>query len=233
MNQIATDYAAKGITFIGINANATEMDAMARPLDWVGTMRFAYYRSLSRKDKAIYDASDRILSIALPRAEALHPTVDILRQALERDDRPLVEAVSSRLVLGIGELLEVEPVDVKVLAVRPELRSAELHGLYTRDDARRPRIRVWMRTLRYKRVVAFRTFLHAAPRGLPSPRLHAARPRGFVPHPGLLQPRKQPVQAIGTGKRDRPRRRLTLRLWRAHPGAARSCCSSGPSCSSC
>ena len=49
--------------------------------------------------------------------------------------------------------------DVKVLAVRPELRSAELHGLYTRDGARRPRIRVWMRTLRYKRVVAFRTFL--------------------------------------------------------------------------
>ncbi len=122
-------------------------------------MPFAYYRSLSRKDKAIYDASDRVASIALPRAEALHPIVDILRQALERDDRALVEAAAARLVLGITALLEVEPVDVKVLAVRPELRSAELHGLYTRDDARRPRIQVWMRTLRYKRVVAFRTFL--------------------------------------------------------------------------
>ena len=33
-------------------------------------MPFAYYRSLSRKDKAIYDASDRVASIALPRAEA-------------------------------------------------------------------------------------------------------------------------------------------------------------------
>jgi hypothetical protein len=122
-------------------------------------MPFAYYRSLSRKDKAIYDASDRVSSIALPRAEALQPIVEILRQALERDDRALVEAAASRLVLGIGALLEVEPVDVRVLAVRPELRSAELHGLYTRDDARRPRIQVWMRTLRYKRVVAFRTFL--------------------------------------------------------------------------
>lgn len=122
-------------------------------------MPFAYYRSLSRKDKAIYDASDRVSSIALPQAEALHPIVDILRQALERDDRPLVEAAASRLVLGISALLEVEPVDVRVLAVRPELRSAELHGLYTRDGARRPRIRVWMRTLRYKRVVAFRTFV--------------------------------------------------------------------------
>ncbi len=122
-------------------------------------MRFAYYQSLSRKNKAIYDASDRIGSIALPRAEALHPVVDILRQALERDDRALVEAAAQRLVLGITELLGVEKVSVGVLAVRPELRAAELHGLYTRDGVRRPRIRVWMRTLRYKRVVAFRTFL--------------------------------------------------------------------------
>jgi hypothetical protein len=122
-------------------------------------MPFAYYRSLSRKDKAIYDASDRVASIGLPRAEALHPIVDVLRQALERDDRALVEAAAARLVLGIAELLDVERVDVKVLAVRPELRSAELHGLYTRDGDRRPRIRVWMRTLRYKRVVAFRTFV--------------------------------------------------------------------------
>jgi hypothetical protein len=53
----------------------------------------------------------------------------------------------------------VEPVDVGVLAVRPTLREAELHGLYTREPGRRARIRVWMRTVRYKRVVAFRTFL--------------------------------------------------------------------------
>jgi hypothetical protein len=122
-------------------------------------MPFAYYRSLSRKDKAIYDASDRVTFLALPRADALHPVVEILRQALERDDRALVEAAASRLVLGLTALFEVEAVDVKVLAVRPELRAAELHGLYTRDGARRPRIRVWMRTLRFKRVVAFRTFL--------------------------------------------------------------------------
>src|SRR5215208_1147889 len=121
-------------------------------------MPFAYYRSLSRKDKAIYDASDRIVSVALPRAELLRPIVDVLRQALDRDDRALVELACARLVRGMTELLEVEPVDVKVLAVRPELPAAELHGLYTRDGVRRPRIRVWMRTLRYKRVVAFRTF---------------------------------------------------------------------------
>ena len=101
-------------------------------------MPFAYYRSLSRKDKAIYDASDRVASIALPRAEALHPVVEILRLALERDDRALVEAAAARLVAGITALLEVEAVDVRVLAVRPELRSAELHGLYTRDDRAPP-----------------------------------------------------------------------------------------------
>jgi len=53
----------------------------------------------------------------------------------------------------------VPPADVGVLAVRPSLRDAELHGLYTRDERRRPRIRVWMRTVRHRRVVAFRTFL--------------------------------------------------------------------------
>jgi hypothetical protein len=123
-------------------------------------MPFAYYRSLSRKDKAIYDASDRIVSITLPRAEALRPIVDVIRQGLERDDRAVVQAASARLALGITVLLEVDPVDVKVLAVRPELRYGELHGLYTRDEgAPRPLIQVWMRTLRHKRVVAFRTFV--------------------------------------------------------------------------
>jgi hypothetical protein len=94
--------------------------------------------------------------------------VEVLREALEARDldeagergrRLVVEAAASRLVRGITDALGIEPVEVAVLAVRPELRSAELHGLYTRDDGRPPRIRVWMRTLRHKRVVAFRTFL--------------------------------------------------------------------------
>jgi len=43
--------------------------------------------------------------------------------------------------------------------VRPASRDSELHGLYTNETGRRPRIRVWMRTARQGRVVAFRTFL--------------------------------------------------------------------------
>jgi len=36
MNQIAADYAAKGITFVGINSNVTEIDkTAAQPVDWV------------------------------------------------------------------------------------------------------------------------------------------------------------------------------------------------------
>jgi hypothetical protein len=128
-------------------------------------MRFGYYGSLSRKDKATYDASDRVGFVAMPGAEGLRPIVGVLRQALEQDesvraaDRVVIQAAAGRLVLGITTLLEVEPVDVRVLAVRPALRAAELHGLYTREPGRRPEIRVWMRTLAHKRVVAFRTFL--------------------------------------------------------------------------
>jgi hypothetical protein len=120
---------------------------------------FAYYDRLSKRERTIYDRSDAVASIALPRPELLRPMVDILRQGLERDDRRVVEAAAQTLCRAITESLGVEPVEAGVLAVRPRLREAELHGLYTHEPGRRPRIRVWMRTVRYKRVVAFRTFL--------------------------------------------------------------------------
>jgi hypothetical protein len=120
---------------------------------------FAYYDRLSRREKELYDRSDRIRRIDLPQAEGLRPIVEILRQGLARDDRKVVEAAAVRLVDGITAILGVAPVEIGVLAVRPRLRAAELHGLYTRDEKRRARIRVWMRTVHYRRVVAFRTFL--------------------------------------------------------------------------
>jgi hypothetical protein len=122
-------------------------------------MPFAYYDRLSRRERAIYDRSDAVTRIVLPAPEPLRPVVDVLKQGLERDQRKAVEAAAQMLVRGLTESLRVEPVDVGVLAIRPTLREAELHGLYTREPGRRPRIRVWMRTVRYKRVVAFRTFL--------------------------------------------------------------------------
>ena len=97
-------------------------------------MPFAYYQRLNKSDRAVYDRSDRIVRLDLPGAEGLRPIVGILAEGLARDDRRVVEAAGNRLALGITTSVEVEPVRVTVLAVRPRLRSAELHGLYTRDD---------------------------------------------------------------------------------------------------
>jgi hypothetical protein len=106
-------------------------------------MPFAYYDRLSARDRAIYRASDTTPALALPRADELHPLVEALRRALGSEDRREVEVA----------------VSLQVLAVRPSARWGELHGLYTRDDGRPPRIQLWMRTVRRRRVVAFRTFL--------------------------------------------------------------------------
>ncbi len=45
MNEIAADYAGKGITFIGINSNVGEIDkTVAKPVDWVKTHIDATYK---------------------------------------------------------------------------------------------------------------------------------------------------------------------------------------------
>lgn len=122
-------------------------------------MPFAYYERLSPRDRAIYRRSDEINVIALSHPEALQPFVELLREALSREDRRLVAAAATRLADGLLMMLEAPPVRIEVLALRPTLRESELHGLYTNEPGRPPRIRVWMRTARHARVVAFRTFL--------------------------------------------------------------------------
>jgi hypothetical protein len=122
-------------------------------------MPFDYYRRLSPRNQRIYRESDAVTQIRLPHPELLLPFVELMRQALVEDRRPEVEAAAGRLLHGLTEMLEVAPVEVQVLAARPSLRYGELHGLYTNDPPRPPRIQVWMRTARHRRVVAFRTFL--------------------------------------------------------------------------
>jgi hypothetical protein len=122
-------------------------------------MPFAYYARLGKKEKAIYDRSEAVPSVRLPLASGLWPIVQVLETALARDDQRAVQQASTLLARGITAMLKIEPVEVAVLAVRPSLSSAELHGLYTRTPGQVPRIRVWMRTVRQRRVVAFRTFL--------------------------------------------------------------------------
>jgi hypothetical protein len=122
-------------------------------------MRYAYYDRLSSRDKAIYRRSDEVTSVVLPRAPSLHGLVGDLREGLRLDERRKVQAAAARLALGMTSSLEVPPVDLDVLAVRPSSSWGELHGLYTRVPGRTPQIQLWMRTVRQKRVVAFRTFL--------------------------------------------------------------------------
>ncbi len=122
-------------------------------------MPFAYYQRLSARERAIYRKSDAVTSVTLPRPSELQPLVEELRQALATEERRAVEAAAGALALGLVVQLELPPVRIEVLAVRPSADWGELHGLYTREAARTPRIQLWMRTAHHKRIVAFRTFL--------------------------------------------------------------------------
>jgi hypothetical protein len=119
-------------------------------------MPFAYYERLSEANKKIYRRSDAMTEIPLPDAERLRPLIPLLREALAREDRRSIETIALSLCRDVTEMIGARAPQVQVLAVRPELRYGELYGLYTVDSGR---IQVWMRTLRHRRVVAFRTFL--------------------------------------------------------------------------
>src|SRR5262245_23674753 len=122
-------------------------------------MPFAYYQRLSARDRAIYRRSDGVTSLALPRPRELHALVEELRLALQGEVRPAIEAAAQGLASGLGAQLGLPPVRIEVLAVRPSADWGELHGLYTREAGRTPKIQLWMRTAHHKRIVAFRTFL--------------------------------------------------------------------------
>ena len=121
-------------------------------------MRFDYYARLSARGQATYRASDAVAKLVIPGADSLRGDVARLAECLAGADRAGLEAAANRLASGITQALGVAGVGVEVLAVRPTLRWGELHGLYT-DEAPQPRIKLWMRTARHRRPVAFRTFL--------------------------------------------------------------------------
>jgi hypothetical protein len=120
---------------------------------------FAYYSRLSRAQQAIYRKSDGVVEVRLPRPELLHSLVEDLAAALASESRERTWEASDRLLRGLGQELGVPPVQVEVLAARPHRRWGELHGLYTAEQGRPPKIQLWMRTAKQRRVVAFRTYL--------------------------------------------------------------------------
>ena len=63
------------------------------------------------------------------------------------------------MINALTAALGIPRVRVEVLAARPHRDWGELHGLYTAEPRRTPRIQLWMRTAKQRRVVAFRTYL--------------------------------------------------------------------------
>src|SRR5262249_26519434 len=122
-------------------------------------MPFSYYARLTRAQQAVYRRSDAIAEIRLPQAERFAAAVHALESALLAEDRAVTQAASERVIGGLMEVLGAPPVRVEVLAARPHARWGELHGLYTAERGKRPKIQLWMRTAKQKRVVAFRTYL--------------------------------------------------------------------------
>jgi hypothetical protein len=122
-------------------------------------MPFSYYSRLSARNQALYRASDGVREIRLPQPERLVPLGETLRRALTLEDRRAVAAAARALADALLGQLKVAPLAVKVLAVRPSSGWGELHGLYTASEEAPAEIRLWMRTVQHKQVVAFRTFL--------------------------------------------------------------------------
>jgi hypothetical protein len=122
-------------------------------------MPFSYYARLTRSQQAVYRKSDEIVEVRLPNPAALHPAVTALTTTLATEDRGRVQRATERLIRGLTDALGVPPVQVEVLAARPHAKWGELHGLYIVERGKPPKIQLWMRTAKQRRVVAFRTYL--------------------------------------------------------------------------
>lgn len=121
---------------------------------------FSYFKKLSADQKRVYRKSDEIISLLLPDAQSLHPFIMQLESALSGDKQPLIEELCRRIASGMTSQLHIPQVRVRVLAVRPAGAWGELHGLYEAAEGRASaKITLWMRTVKHKRVVAFRSFL--------------------------------------------------------------------------
>ncbi len=121
---------------------------------------FDYYKRLSAKRQSVYRQSDAILAVRLPDAGILQPPAQALVEALKSENRTTVQWLSQRVSDGIIGQLQVPPLRIQVLAVRPSDDWGELHGLYLpEDEGKTAKIQLWMRTAKHKRVVAFKSYL--------------------------------------------------------------------------
>ena len=123
-------------------------------------MVFDYYKRLSARKQSVYRQSDAIIAIKLPDAESLQPPALALTEALKSEKRASVQQLSQQITDGVVAQLQVPPLRIQVLAVRPSDDWGELHGLYLpEEDGKVAKIQLWMRTAKHKRVVAFKSYL--------------------------------------------------------------------------
>ena len=122
-------------------------------------MRFDYYASLSARDKAVYDRSDRLPDISLPASAELSSAVTAVREALAEEKLSTVQRAMTRLSHLVCQALKAAPLEVKVKAKRPIRSDGEYYGLYEHKRGSAATLTLWMRTARQKRVVTFKTFL--------------------------------------------------------------------------
>lgn len=122
-------------------------------------MPFAYYDDLSPDEQRVYRMSDGVSALRVREPAALSPLVAAVRDTLASGERRPLELATAKLSDALCTRLDVATVRVEVLEVRPSSDEGELHGRYTWEAGRRPRLQVWMRTAKHARAVAFRTYL--------------------------------------------------------------------------
>ena len=123
-------------------------------------MVFDYYKRLSAKRQSVYRQSDAIISVELPDAKILRPPAQALVEALQSENRTAVQRLSQHITDGIIGQLQVPPLRIQVLAVRPSDDWGELHGQYLpEEEGKTAKIQLWMRTAKHKRVVAYKSYL--------------------------------------------------------------------------
>ncbi len=122
-------------------------------------MVFDYYYQLSKREQAVYRASDRVQRVPVREPTQYRDMIRQLQTSLAKENQPAIQTRAHTLINRLAVELNAPALTVQVLSVRPSDGGGELHGLYEPvEQGRLACITVWMRTARNRQVVAYRTF---------------------------------------------------------------------------
>ena len=113
-----------------------------------------------RAARTLFDRSDALRELDLPRDDALIAPAERISTALAEEDQSSLQHACADFVSSASDFFSVPRASVEVLAARPRRvyrdGTSELYGDYDLESAL---IRVWMRTAVHKRVTSPGTFL--------------------------------------------------------------------------